>query len=128
MISYFSLYAERFLGLANIAWKLEGPFKPDDFAVDSRHRHQLFLAFKEALTNIVRHSGATEVQLNIQVKQGQLCLSIADNGRGSVHDDPTEGMDGVTNMRVRMEKLGGQFEVNSKTGQGTIVRFELPLR
>ena len=128
MISYFSLYAERFLGLANIAWKLEGPFKPDDFAVDSRHRHQLFLAFKEALTNIVRHSGATEVQLNIQVKQGQLCLSIADNGRGSVDDDPTEGMDGVTNMRVRMEKLGGQFEVNSKTGQGTIVRFELPLR
>ena len=56
MVSYFSLYAERFLGLANIAWRLEGPFESDDHAVDSRHRHQLFLAFKEALTNIVRHS------------------------------------------------------------------------
>ena len=128
MVSYFSLYAERFLGLANIAWRLEGPFESDDHAVDSRHRHQLFLAFKEALTNIVRHSGATEVRLNIQVKQGQVRLSIADNGRGWVHEHPTEEMDGVANMRARMEKLGGRFEVSSKAGQGTVVRFELPLR
>lgn len=128
MVSYFSLYAERFLGLANIAWRLEGPLEPADYAVDSQHRHQLFLAFKEALTNVVRHSGATEVRLNIQVEQGQARLTIADNGRGWIHADQTEGMDGVANMRARLEKLGGQFEVNSKTGQGTIVRFELPLR
>ncbi len=128
MVSYFSLYAERFLGLANIAWRLEGPFEPDDHAVDSRHRHQLFLAFKEALTNVVRHSGATEVRLNIQVKQGQVCLSIADNGRGWVRTGQKEGMDGVANMRARLEKLGGQFEVHSQAGQGTIVRLELPLR
>ena len=127
MVSYFSLYAERFLGLANIAWRLEGPFRTDDYAVDSRHRHQLFLAFKEALTNIVRHSGATEVRLNIQVEQGQISLTIADNGRGWAHAGQTEGMDGVANMRARLEKLGGRFEVNSKTGEGTIVRFDLPL-
>jgi signal transduction histidine kinase len=128
MVSYFSLYAERFLGLANIAWQLEGPFGPEDHAVDSRHRHQLFLAFKEALTNIVRHSGATEVRLNIQVKQGLVRLSIADNGRGWVHAGQTDGMDGVANMRTRMEKLGGRFEVSSKTGEGTVVCFDLPFR
>jgi len=127
MVSYFSLYAERFLGLANIAWRLEGPFKTDDHAVDSRHRHQLFLAFKEALTNIVRHSGATEVRLNIQAEQGQISLTIADNGRGWTEAGQTEGMDGVANMRARLEKLGGRFEVNSKSGKGTIVRFDLPL-
>jgi signal transduction histidine kinase len=127
MISYFSLYAERFLGLANIAWRLEGPFKPDDHAVDSRHRHQLFLAFKEALTNIVRHSGATEVLLDFQVEQGRIRLTVADNGRGWADGGQTEGMDGIANMRARLEKLDGQFEVNSKAGQGTIVRFDLPL-
>jgi signal transduction histidine kinase len=127
MVSYFSLYAERFLGLANIAWHLEGPFNPDDHAVDSRHRHQLFLAFKEALTNVVRHAGATEVRLHIQMEQGQVRLTIADNGRGWIGAGPTEEMDGLANMRARLEKLGGRFEVNSKTGQGTIVRFELPL-
>ncbi|MGD1089384.1 MAG: ATP-binding protein [Verrucomicrobiota bacterium] len=127
MVSYFSLYAERFLGLANIAWRLERPFRTDDHAVDSRHRHQLFLAFKEALTNIVRHSGATEVHLNIQVEQGQISLTIADNGRGWDQVGQTEGMDGVANMRTRLEKLGGRFEIFSKTGEGTIVRFDLPL-
>jgi signal transduction histidine kinase len=127
MVSYFSLYAERFLGLANIAWRLEGPFKPDDHAVDSRHRHQLFLAFKEALTNIVRHSGATEVRLNIEIEQGHIRLTIIDNGRGWAGAS-AEGMDGVNNMRARLEKLGGRFEVTSKTGEGTTVRFELPYR
>jgi signal transduction histidine kinase len=127
MVSYFSLYAERFLGLANIAWRLEGPFQPEDYAVDSRHRHQLFLAFKEALTNVVRHAQATEVRLNIQMEQGQIRLTIADNGRGWVEAGPTEEMDGLANMRARLEKLGGRFEVSSKTGQGTIVRFDLPL-
>jgi signal transduction histidine kinase len=127
MISYFSLYAERFLGLANIVWRLEVPFKPDDHVVDSRHRHQLFLAFKEALTNVVRHSGATEVLLDIQVEQGRVRLTIADNGRGWAEVGQTEEMDGIANMRARLEKLDGHFEVNSKTGQGTIVRFDLPL-
>lgn len=126
MFSYFSLYAERFLGLANIAWRFEGPFKPDDHVVDSRHRHELFLAFKEALTNIVRHSEATEVRLNIQVEQGRVRLTIADNGQGWAEAGQTEGMDGVANMRARLEKLGGRFEVNSKAGEGTIVRFDLP--
>jgi signal transduction histidine kinase len=126
MLSYFSLYAERFLGLANISWRLEGPFKPIDHVVDSRHRHELFLAFKEALTNIVRHSEATEVRLNIQVEQGQVRLTIADNGQGWAELDQTGGMDGVVNMRARLEKLGGRFEINSNAGEGTIVRFDLP--
>ena len=50
--------------------------------VSSVHRHQLFLAFKEALTNVVRHSGATEVRLGMRLIGNRLRLSIADNGRG----------------------------------------------
>jgi signal transduction histidine kinase len=94
--------------------------------VDSRHRHELFLAFKEALTNIVRHSEATEVRLSIQVERGQVRFTIADNGRGWAGLDHMGGMDGVVNMRARLEKLGGRFEINSKAGEGTIVRFDLP--
>jgi signal transduction histidine kinase len=126
MLSYFSLYAERFLGLANIAWQLEVPFKPDDHVVDSHHRHELFLAFKEALTNIVRHSGASEVRLGVQVGKGSIGLIIADNGRGWAEAGQTEGMDGVENMRTRLEKLGGKFDIRSQTGEGTTVRFDLP--
>jgi signal transduction histidine kinase len=126
LVSYFCLYADRFLGLANIAWRLDGSSGPPDLVVDSRHRHQLFLAFKEALTNVVRHSGATEVRLGIQVEQGEVRLSIADNGCGLPVGARTEEMDGVANMRTRLEKLGGRFEVAGETGRGTIVRLYIP--
>lgn len=126
LVSYFSLYADRFLGLANIAWKLEGPADSPDQAVDSRRRHQLFLAFKEALTNVVRHADATEVRVNINCADGELRMSIADNGRGLPTGARTEDMDGVANMRARIEKLGGRFEISGETGRGTTVRFNVP--
>jgi signal transduction histidine kinase len=126
LVSYFCLYADRFLGLANITWRLENEHEPADHVVNSQHRHQLFLAFKEALTNVVRHSGATEVRLKIQVEHGELRLSIVDNGRGLSAGGHNEAMDGLVNMRTRIEKLGGRFEVLSEAGQGTSLRFHLP--
>jgi signal transduction histidine kinase len=126
LVSYFCLYAERFLGLANIAWKLDGPPVPPELAIGSRQRHQLFLAFKEALTNIVRHSGAQEVRLAIELNGPRLRLSIADDGRGLAQGGLTEGMDGVANMRARIEKLGGTFAVTSPERGGTLVQFTVP--
>ncbi|MFO1478190.1 MAG: PA14 domain-containing protein [Verrucomicrobiota bacterium] len=126
LVSYFCLYADRFLGLANIAWRLEGPVGSPDHVVSSRHRHQLFLAFKESLNNVVRHSGATEVRLRIKVRQDRIELSVADNGRGLPEGARTEDMDGVSNMQARLEKLGGRFELTSEAGRGTVVRFHVP--
>jgi signal transduction histidine kinase len=129
LVSYFSLYADRFLGLANIAWRLENSSGSSDFVVDSHHRHQLFLAFKEALTNVVRHSGATEARLSIRLENGEVRLSIADNGRGLPAGARTEEMDGVANMRARLEKLGGRFEIApNETERGTTVKFFVPAK
>jgi signal transduction histidine kinase len=126
LVSYFSLYAERFLGLANIAWKLEEPSGPPGHTLNSRQRHQLFLAFKEALTNAVRHSGATELRMEVRLAVGELHLSISDNGRGLPQGVPTAEMDGLTNMRARLTQIGGHCEVSSQPGQGTTVEFIVP--
>jgi len=126
LVSYFCLYADRFLGLAGLAWQLEITDPARDFAVDSRCRHQLFLAFKEALTNVVRHAQATEVKLRFGLVAGEVQLSIADNGRGLSASARTETMDGVANMRARVEKLGGRFELASPPGGGTTLRFQVP--
>lgn len=127
VISYFCLYADRFLSLANIRWRLENtPAQSDECIVDSRQRHQLFLAFKEALTNIVRHSHATEVLLEVQLENHELQLTVADNGRGLPLEERTDEMDGVANMRARMEKLGGRFEISSGSASGTTLKFALP--
>lgn len=127
LVSYFSLYADRFLGLANIGWRLDAPDVPLDHAMDSRRRHQLFLAFKEALTNVVRHSQATEVRLNIQVEAGAVRLTVTDNGRGIPSGGRTDEMNGVANMRARLEKLGGRCDILGDNGHGTVVRFFVPL-
>ena len=121
--TYFKKYFRRVITKV----ELEGPAQLDDHVVDSRHRHQLFLAFKEALTNVVRHSGASEVRLSIRVEDGHVHLAIADNGRGLARSGQTEEMDGVANMRTRLQKLGGRFEVKSKAGEGTVLSFDLPL-
>jgi signal transduction histidine kinase len=128
LVSYLSIYAERFLSLANISWRLAAPPGPADVSVDSRCRHQLFLAFKEALTNVVRHSGATEVELKIEVEKGHVQLNISDNGRGLAGRSLTEEMDGVGNMRARLQRVGGMFQLASRPESGTTLSLSVPAR
>ena len=129
LVSYSCLYADRLLKLANIACQLKGAVDLPDRAVSSVHRHEFFLAFKEALTNVIRHSGATEVRLGVRLIGNRLRLSIADNGHGLAAGAATAGRggDGLVNMRARLEKMGGRFEIASQPGRGTTVRFYMPL-
>jgi signal transduction histidine kinase len=88
----------------------------------------LFLAFKETLANVVKHSGAKEVRLDVRVENAALCVEVADDGSGLGEPDPTSGVhEGLANMRRRMEKLGGQFTITTEIGRGTTVKFSVPL-
>jgi signal transduction histidine kinase len=128
LVNYFSFSADRFLGLANIKLIVDTSEDAAGLAVDARVRHQLFLVFKEALANVVKHSEATEVRLVVRVENRALRVVVADNGCGLREPGTTsEGHDGIANMRKRMEKLGGQFEISGETGRGTTVRFSVPL-
>jgi len=127
LVDYLSRYAERFLGLANIAVQLDTPGAPTNVPMDSRLRHQVFLAFREALTNVVQHSGATEVRLAIQSERDELRVGVTDNGRGLPRGQRAEAMNGLANMRNRIEKLHGRFEINGQPGHGTAVKFAVPL-
>ncbi|HYG22470.1 MAG TPA: ATP-binding protein [Verrucomicrobiae bacterium] len=126
LISYFSLYADRFLGLAGISWRLDDGGSPGDQVVSSGVRHQLFLAFKEALNNVVRHADASEVTIAIRIVAGRLELRIADNGHGIPAEGRADGMDGVANMSHRMQRMGGSFRMASTSPAGTVLEFSLP--
>lgn len=128
LVSYFSFFADRFLGLASIRLKIEVSGNAAGTAVESHVRHQLFLVFKEAMANLVRHSGASEARLAIRVENRELRVEVADNGRGFREPDPASGShEGVANMRKRMEKLGGGFEIIGEEGRGTTVKLSVPL-
>ena len=90
-------------------------------------RHNLLLACREAVNNVLKHSGATELRMTIRLDPGRLTVEIADNGRG--FDVPAgEGKkSGLLNLRVRLAEIGGHCEFHSAASGGTRVRFALPL-
>ena len=129
LVSYFTFYADRFLGLANIRLLIDNSESAAGTTVEARARYQLFLVFKEALANVVRHSGADQVRLVVHFEPPILRVSVADNGGGLPEPPPgARGQDGIANMRARIEKLGGQFEITGEPGRGTTVNFSVPLQ
>jgi signal transduction histidine kinase len=125
--TYYSFFAEEFLNLAGIACHLQVVDSLPKTPLDSKIRHGIFLAFKEALNNVVRHSHASEVILKINMTGNQLTISISDNGCGFEHGFSNPGSDGLSGMRQRVQKLGGICDVSSQIGQGTTVEFRLNL-
>ena len=126
LITYYSLYAQRFLNLAGIACRLKIIEPLPELPLDSRLRHGIFLAFKEALNNVVRHSQASEVEIEMEVTGNQLIVSIRDNGRG-IESGALPGQDGLNGMAERLQQINGRCQVTSKSGGGTHVRFQIQL-
>ncbi len=127
LASYYSLFAQRFLNLAGIACRLQVAEIFPNAPLDSRLRHGIFLAFKEALNNAVRHSGASQILIAMEVVENQLKIAVVDNGRGFNPADRMPGSDGLANIQERMSKLGGRCEITSEPGKGTTIEFWLPL-
>jgi signal transduction histidine kinase len=127
LASYYSLFGQRFLNLAGIPCRLHIAEQFPDHPLDSKVRHGIFLAFKEALNNIVRHSGATEVELKIEVARERLVIVVSDNGCGLLSMTSAPGHDGLASMQQRLRKLGGSCSIRSEPGCGTTVEFQLPL-
>jgi len=95
--------------------------------LDPKFRQEIFFAFKEALTNIVRHANATQVWLRISVQEERLVVEVADNGHGIASSGQPVGNDGLVNMQERLNTLGGACDVFSDASTGTTVRFSAPL-
>lgn len=88
--------------------------------------HQLFLIIQEAMANIVKHAEARLVSLSLREGPRQVVLSISDDGQGFEHVQQKQGSYGLTTMRERAEKLGGQVEIISRKGAGTTIRVHIP--
>jgi signal transduction histidine kinase len=127
LASYFSLFAQQFLAPAGIACRLRGVDDIPESPLDATARHGIFCAFKEVLNNVVRHSGATEVQIIFEVAGGQLVLSVIDNGCGFESVGGGPGQDGLSGFGRRMQQLGGDCRITSQPGHGTQIEFRLPL-
>ncbi|MDB6025451.1 MAG: putative two-component system sensor kinase [Verrucomicrobiales bacterium] len=125
---YLCEYVQRFLSSTSIRcqWDISSDLPSADLS--SEARHNIFLVFKEALNNAVKHSGASQIQIRLQVEQSNLLLSIEDNGKGFSVGEESESGNGLINMNERLRKIGGQFQLQSKPGAGTRITLRVPLR
>jgi signal transduction histidine kinase len=135
--AYFAEFVEEFLSPTGLKFHLEIPLVLPPWPVTAEVRHNLFLAFKEALNNAVKHAQAAEVTVTLAVRPQGFALSVEDNGRGFAADAPAVAPigperavhgNGLANMRRRLEELGGRCLVDSVPGRGTRVSFEIEVQ
>ncbi len=128
MITYVCKYVQEYLALAELRYRLDVPAQLPATAISPEVRHNVFLASREAVTNIVRHAQASSVWLRLQLEPDQFTLEIKDDGRGPSGMDGKPGRNGLRNMRKRMEDIGGAFSIGPAEGGGAIVRLTAPIR
>lgn len=124
LADYMTGHAEDFFSHTNISCRFKVPVSFPHVTLEGRVRHDLLMAVKEALNNIVRHAEATEVEFRMSVEEDNLGIEIADNGKG--FEGGRDGH-GLKNLPARLLKLGGTCVVESRVGGGTTVKIRLPL-
>lgn len=85
----------------------------------------IYRVVQEALHNVMRHAGASAVRVSLQLGEGQIHLSVQDDGKG-FSTNGERGM-GLLGVEERVTHLGGRFSVESEPGQGAILRVSLPV-
>ena len=128
LASYLGNFAQEYLGSINIRCRLDMPLHLPHWPITAEMRHNVFLAFKEALHNIIKHADANEVSVALVTQTTGFQITLLDNGKGfdpaTVPPRPGRG-NGLKNMRQRLEKLGGRCEIKSTVGHGTEIIFSV---
>ena len=140
LVIYLGRFAQQFLSAASIRCRLDISDSLPAWALTAEVRHNVFLAFKEALHNVLKHANATEVRVSLEVEPRAFTLMIMDNGRGFDTDTfkgtvkpPGDGLrvnagNGLQNMKKRLEEAGGRCEWETAPGEGTRVTFSVAVR
>jgi signal transduction histidine kinase len=129
LVNYICKQAQDYLAVAGLRYRLDAPAQLPKTAISPETRHNVFLAAKEAVTNVVKHSGATEAALHLRLEADGFTLEIHDNGRGpaGLKAKAAESRNGMRNMRKRMEDIGGRFSIEPGPNGGTVVALTVPL-
>jgi len=138
LAAYLAQYASEYFLNTAVECELRLPRQMPDHPVSAEARHNLFLAFEEALNNVLKHSGASKVRVEMNLNSARFEINVTDDGVGfevttapaaKSESAPGErrGGNGLINMRQRLVDVGGLCEIRSQRGQGTTVSLRIPL-
>jgi ligand-binding sensor domain-containing protein/signal transduction histidine kinase len=126
LANYACKYAQDYFKLAAVSFRAELPAVPPT-PIPPEVRHNVFLAFKEAVNNVVKHAHATEARVKLQLTPDKFILSVSDNGRGVGDLSGKQLRNGLKNMRKRLADVRGEFEIAPGQNGGTMVKLIVPL-
>ena len=120
-IDWYLSTVERQLGIP-VSCERDGP----PVSVDGATGIHIYRVLQEALSNVARHSGATQAWVRLRSKGAALQMDVEDNGKGFDAAAPPRGL-GIIGMRERAELVGGTLEFLRPPGRGTLVRLTVPI-
>jgi signal transduction histidine kinase len=126
-LTYLGKFTQDYLSRADVRCRWNVPVEVPELPLSADMRHNLYLACKEALHNVVKHAGASEVSVQFDWAEGGLTLAVEDDGRGFATNCPPARGNGLSNMRQRLKDLHGLCRVESTPDRGTRVVFSLPV-
>lgn len=100
----------------------------DEILLNDKHATALFRIVQESLTNIVRHAGASHVEINLHCRDGQIYVTVADDGIGLFPNrHKKETSLGLVGIEERIDALGGTFSIANNSGRGMTLMVSVPL-
>jgi signal transduction histidine kinase/ligand-binding sensor domain-containing protein len=127
LVNYACKYAQDYFAMANVSYRAELPPGLPPIPILPEVRHNVFLAFKEAVNNVVKHARAREAHVKLLLEPHQFTLIVADNGRGLGDLSAKKLRNGLKNMRRRLTDVHGSFEIGPAPQGGTIVTLTVPI-
>lgn len=95
---------------------------------DPEQSTMIFRIFQEALTNVLRHAGATAVEVMIREEDLEAVLTVSDNGRGITETEKSGKLSlGILGMRERAHLIGAELEITGVEGKGTLITLRVPV-
>jgi len=117
-------YATGLFSATNIDYRFDVSDVPMQRKLPLNTRQNLYLIFKEAVTNTAKHSDASSVRISLSEKAGKLLMAIHDNGIG-VQENVRRSGHGMQNMKMRAKRIRGELEVESNGGLTITLRVNL---
>jgi len=128
LASYIRRFAFEYLEPTPIECVFKFPEEMPEMALSVEVRRNVYLVVREALHNVVKHSGATRVDLILKVEDNGFKISIKDNGKGFDPEKLEFSGNGLVNMKKRMIDIGGEFVIRSEPGIGTEIELIVLLK
>jgi len=127
LANYACKYAQEYAALAGLPCRVDFPAQLPATAIPPEVRHNVFLSFKEAVHNVVKHAQAREIWIRLRLQPDRFAMEVEDNGRGLDKERINQSRNGLRNMRKRMADIGGKFSISSGANGGTLVQLTAPI-